>query len=391
MALILALIVTSIILYFFYISGSDDNQYIDNAYVSGKVVPVVTNKSGVLKDVLIKRGDKVQRGDILFKFDHTVDQLNVDIQKEALRAAIRQSSSACLGLDISLKATQNSKAQSEFSSDQMHRYRTVGAGSVISKDAFEKVGMQAKLDKLAQESSELEYYKSKFLANNEAMDDISVIDALAKLKRAVYELSLDEIRAPISGYIYEVYGYAGMAKYTDSSATTLSNPLTIIVPEDDIFIEANILETQLKNIRIGQEAKIYSDIYGKEVVLDGYVYSIVPAAASVFSPLPRNNVDSNWIKVNQRVPILIRFEQNIDNMLPLGTSVRVEIQTSTKELRKNQYLLEQRQVKSSQVGVHWENEYNEIVNKILNDEGLRLKQFDRNTKCTINRKSILLK
>ena len=99
-------------------------------------------------------------------------------------------------------------------------------------------------------------------------------------------------------------------------------PLLAIVPLEDIWVTANFKETQLKNVRPGQSARVSVDAYGGRT-FKGHVESIAAATGARFSLLPPENAAGNYVKVVQRVPVKIVFERGEDpeHLLRPGMSV----------------------------------------------------------------------
>jgi membrane fusion protein, multidrug efflux system len=101
-----------------------------------------------------------------------------------------------------------------------------------------------------------------------------------------------------------------------------------VVPLDDVFIDANFKETQLKRIRPGQPVTISVDAYGHRK-FTGIVDSISPAAGSVFTLLPPDNATGNFTKIVQRLPVRIRVPSDVarQNLLRAGMSVYATVDT----------------------------------------------------------------
>jgi membrane fusion protein, multidrug efflux system len=102
-----------------------------------------------------------------------------------------------------------------------------------------------------------------------------------------------------------------------------------VVPLDDVYIDANFKETQLKRIRAGQPVKIKVDAYGFRK-FSGVVASISPAAGSVFTLLPPDNATGNFTKIVQRLPVRIRVPKSVarQNLLRAGMSVYATVDTN---------------------------------------------------------------
>jgi membrane fusion protein (multidrug efflux system) len=113
-------------------------------------------------------------------------------------------------------------------------------------------------------------------------------------------------------------------------------PLCAIVPlgQDEIWVEANFKETQLRHVKCGQPVKLVADVdEGRSFY--GTVDSLSAGTGAAFSLLPAENATGNWVKVVQRVPVKIKLAQGQDpeHKLRLGMSAKVEIDTRGGESR----------------------------------------------------------
>jgi len=105
-----------------------------------------------------------------------------------------------------------------------------------------------------------------------------------------------------------------------------------IVPLNQLWVDANFKEVQLRNIRIDQPVKLTADVYGKKIEYSGKVAGLGVGTGSAFALLPAQNATGNWIKVVQRVPVRIALdpEQLKSNPLRIGLSMDAEIDISSK-------------------------------------------------------------
>ena len=100
-----------------------------------------------------------------------------------------------------------------------------------------------------------------------------------------------------------------------------------IVPLNQVWVDANFKEVQLKHMRIGQPVELHSDLYGKDVRFDGHLVSLGLGTGSAFALLPAQNASGNWIKIVQRVPVRISVDakQLQDLPLRLGLSLHADV------------------------------------------------------------------
>ena len=109
-------------------------------------------------------------------------------------------------------------------------------------------------------------------------------------------------------------------------------PLLAVVPVDQMWVDANLREVNLRNIRIGQPVELTSDMYGHSVKYHGKVVGLNPGTGSVFSILPPQNATGNWIKIIQRIPVKISLDPKevADHPLVLGLTMTTKIDTHSR-------------------------------------------------------------
>jgi membrane fusion protein (multidrug efflux system) len=146
--------------------------------------------------------------------------------------------------------------------------------------------------------------------------------AQAAMQAAQLQLSYATIRAPIDGVVSKRTVNVG-------DFVTAGQPLMAVVDQKNIWITANLKETQLTNLRVGQPVTIKVDAFPREK-FRGTVQSIAPATGSTFALIPPDNATGNYTKVVQRVPVRIAIDQTSDpgRLLRQGLSVVVTIDTS---------------------------------------------------------------
>lgn len=132
------------------------------------------------------------------------------------------------------------------------------------------------------------------------------------------------VQSPMDGVIAARTGFVG-------ATVAAGQPIYTIVDPRNVWVRANIEEGKLWQIKPGQRVAIHVDALNRDV--GGRVQAIAPASAATFSLLPTGNVSGNFVKVTQYVPIKI-VPDEIDAILPLGTSVevRIEVRQTTEEL-----------------------------------------------------------
>jgi membrane fusion protein (multidrug efflux system) len=147
-----------------------------------------------------------------------------------------------------------------------------------------------------------------------------VLEAAARLRDAWLNSSRNTLPAPASGMVARRSAQVGQR-------VAPGTPLMTVVPLDQVWVDANFKEGQLRRMRIGQPVKLVSDLYGSDVPFHGSVVGMDAGTGSAFALLPAQNATGNWIKVVQRVPVRIALDPKELQAHPLrvGLSMNVEV------------------------------------------------------------------
>jgi membrane fusion protein (multidrug efflux system) len=152
-----------------------------------------------------------------------------------------------------------------------------------------------------------------------ALADAKALQAEAAVKLAELNLSYATVRAPRGGVI-------SRRSVEEGQMVSPDRPLLAIVPLDDVWIVGNFKEDQLAEMRPGQKATVRLDTYGRRK-FHGHVDSIAGGTGARFALLPPDNATGNFVKVVQRVPVLIRFDGAPGVDLRPGMSADVSVRT----------------------------------------------------------------
>lgn len=146
--------------------------------------------------------------------------------------------------------------------------------------------------------------------------------AVANARQAYINLLRADIQSPTRATLAKRYAQIGQR-------VAPGTPLALMVANDEIWVDANFKEDQLKNIRVGQAVKLESDIYGGKIEYHGKVVGFAPGTGSTLALLPAQNATGNWVKVVQRLPVRIALEPDELRNFPLhiGLSMNVKVDT----------------------------------------------------------------
>jgi membrane fusion protein, multidrug efflux system len=305
----------------------------DDAYVRANNTMLGARVSGHIAAILPGDNKLVRSGDVVLRIDDGDYRIAVDAART--RIATQEATIERIGRQVTAQDSAVEQAQANLASAEAglkradldyDRQQTLNTKGFASRAVFEQ--SEAGRDQGAAA------VKAAKAAYDAAVSNVEVTKAqraeaqaqLAELKtqlaKAERDLAFTEVRAPVDGTFSNRLVNVG-------DFITVGQRLGNVVPLDDVFIDANFKETQLKRIRPGQPVTISVDAYGHRKFA-GTVDSISPAAGSVFTLLPPDNATGNFTKIVQRLPVRVRVPKDVarQNLLRAGMSVYATVDTT---------------------------------------------------------------
>lgn len=323
--LIIFFILSAVAYAFYYYSYAKYYESTDDAYVSQNIIYVTPQSSGVVTQVLVHKTQFVKKGELLGKLDTRNANILFNKAKANLAQTVRQIKKLHIEkqeaqLTIELAQIKLEKAKKDFLRNQ--QVKNQHALAINKFENFKYAYEEAKQNlKIAQQK--LKSIKALVKDDNISKNP-QVKNAILQLKQSFLNLQRCNIYAPISGTI---------AKKNFSIGENISIQSTIlaIIPTKGFWVDANFKETQISKMRIGQDVKLYSDLYGKDTVFHGKITGIAPGTGAVFSLLPPQNATGNWIKIIQRIPIRIKLNPKELQKHPLHVGNSMEVTVNLKK------------------------------------------------------------
>jgi membrane fusion protein (multidrug efflux system) len=154
----------------------------------------------------------------------------------------------------------------------------------------------------------------------------SVQAAAAKVREAWLGAQRAAMPAPVDGYVAKRTVQLGQR-------VAAGMPMMALIPLNQLWVDANFKEVQLRHIRIGQPVKLVADVYGKKVEYQGTVAGLGAGTGAAFALLPAQNATGNWIKVVQRVPVRLTLDprQLAEHPLRVGLSMDATVDVSKQD------------------------------------------------------------
>lgn len=271
----------------------------DNAYVTGNLVPVTAQAGGIITQVLFEETQFVNRGEVLVRLDANEATAALGQARGRLGDAVRRINSLFITQRQLADKLAARKARYDVVRHDVDRYRRAVPSGAVSKQI-----LQNALDHLRALEADVRETQAEYDALDAQIGGTTVMDhptvELAKHEfiHAHLEYARQEIRAPASGYVAKRKAQVGERVKHGTNLMT-------IVPLDHLWVEANLRETDLADVRPGQPAEVRVVLHGGNHTFRGTVEGLVPGTGSPFALLPPDNSTGNFIHIIERVPVRI--------------------------------------------------------------------------------------
>ncbi|AOJ35718.1 efflux RND transporter periplasmic adaptor subunit [Burkholderia metallica] len=294
----------------------------DDAYVAGSIVQVAAQIPGSVTDVVVADTQAVRAGQTLVKLDDTEASVAFAQAKAQLVQAVRQVANAKISTTMYVEAVNARRADLSLAQRALAA-RSGASVEIVAPEELARAraavaGAQANLA-----AAQAQLDAARALGTRLPVDESpAVVQAAAQFKLAYRNLKRTTIVAPVDGTV-------GQRSVQVGQQVGPGVPLMSIVQLNQLWIEANFKEGQIRHMRIGQPVEVVSDLYGSRVRYRGRVQGFSAGTGSAFSMLPSQNAAGNWIKVVQRVPVVIALDPRdlAAHPLRVGLSMRATVDT----------------------------------------------------------------
>jgi membrane fusion protein (multidrug efflux system) len=290
----------------FYLNGG---RYVttDDAYVGAQKVLITPDISGRIEKIVVREGQQVNEGDVLFEFDPV-----------PFRLAAQQARAT---LDQTRTTYDNLKANIRIYGDMIDlaqqgvelKRRDVDRKTSLAKSNF---GSQLDLDNsanaLVTASAQLEFLKQQMSSSKTQLlgnPDLPIeqfppyAQAKAALDQAERNLDHTVMRAPMAGIATQV-DQIQLGRFV-----AVGTPVFSVIDTAKPWVDANLKESDFTYVGVGQQVSIDVDAF-PDHVFKGTIGSLSPGTGAQFAILPPQNATGNFVKVVQRVPVRIYFDSN---------------------------------------------------------------------------------
>ena len=275
----------------FYIHSSH-YEHTDDAYLESHMVQVSPKVSGQIIEVYIDDNDKVKAGDLVAKIDPQdykvrYEELNAQYEKTMFQQSVAKANLNAANSEI------------ELAQKDLNRYKKLYEAGAVSKQILDSQQTKYDLAVARQHQAQNDVFSN---AKNKVADaDLKRIKAQKDL--AKLNLSYTNIYAPQDGFVTN--------KRVENGAYVQQGQALFTLVSEETWVVANFKESQLANMKPGQEVEIKIDTFGNKV-FKGKVDSIQKASGAKSSLFPPENAVGSFVKIVQRIPVKIVFTEKID-------------------------------------------------------------------------------
>jgi membrane fusion protein (multidrug efflux system) len=293
----------------------------DDAYVSGNVVQITPQVTGTVVAVNADNTQTVRMGEPVVVLDPADARIALQQAEANLAQTVRRVHG--LYVDDDQYRADVAQRQSDLSKahDDLQRRLATGMTGAVSDEEISHARDALRSARAALDSAQQRLASNRALTMNTTIErHPDVLAGAAKVRDAYLAYARNTLPAPVTGYVAERSVQVGQR-------VSPGTPLMSVVPLEQVWIDANFKEWQLRNIRVGQPVLLTADVYGSSVSFRGKVVGFSPGTGSALALLPAQNATGNWIKVVQRLPVRIEVDPRQLHQHPLrvGLSMNVDV------------------------------------------------------------------
>jgi membrane fusion protein (multidrug efflux system) len=310
--IIAAVVVIGLIVGYFYRSYSRAHVTTDDAFIDGNIHTIAAKINGTVKAIYVNDNQAVKKGDLLVEIDPVDYSTRLQEAKSALGVERGKLSENEAKIELARANLELAKANLKLAETDKIRAERLIKEEVIPQEQYERM-----MTAFAVASAQLKAAEEQLRqAESQKLTQISTVQQKEAAKDiAGLSVNYTKVYAPVDGYVTKKSVQVG-------NQIQSGQPLMAIVALKDIWITANYKETEMGDIRPGQQVKITVDSYpGK--TFTGKVDSIMAGTGVSFSLFPPENATGNYVKVVQRIPVKIVLDEGTDkdHVLRIGMSV----------------------------------------------------------------------
>ncbi|MBY0559736.1 HlyD family secretion protein [Hyphomicrobium sp.] len=312
---------------------NDVIQTTDDAFIAGDVTPLAAKVSGIIRAVPVKDFQPVKKGDVVAEIDPSdydaalaqaqanvvsakANLANLANQKASQRSLVRQ---AQAGMDAAQADLER------FNLEEKRQRELLKTSDIGTTQRVEQAVNNARRSsaQMALSSAQLDQQKTVLASLDTAQGQL---EALVRGAEAVATLAQNNVNS--TRILSPANGIVGQRQVRPGQFVSVGSPVITVVSLPEIWVIANLKETQMTKVRSGQPARITVDAF-PDLKVTGHVESWAPGTGKIFTSQAPDVATGNLTKAAQRVPVKIALDQNpaFGALVRPGMSVKAAIDT----------------------------------------------------------------
>ena len=287
-----------------------DKTYTEAAQVEEFINPINTRVSAYIKEIKFIEHQQVKKGDTLAILDDReiitqLGQAEAAYQNALAQRSATGSSINTVSNNVSVMESNiaGAKARLWNAEQNLNRYKNLLAAEAVTKQQFDQMKTEYDAQKAVYQTL-INQKQSANLSTTEVRSKLGINDAEIKRTKAALDMAKINLSYTVITAPYD--GVMGRRTISEGQLIQPGQQVATIVLNNQKWVTANFLESQMPNIRIGEKLMMTADALGGEK-FEGVVTAVSAATGSRYSSVPTDNSTGNFIKVQQRIPVRIEF------------------------------------------------------------------------------------
>lgn len=325
---VITIIILTILFFVRYLIRSGNYEETNDAQVEAYINPISARVGGYIQKINFEEHQFVNTGDTLIIIDNReyltkVMEASAALEDAKAHLQVLDAEIATAKTGTSVNKDMISVARAKYLEKQqdLKRYKNLLKEEAATLQEFEQ--MQAKYDVSA---SEFNASKNNLKTTNSKIAELEAKHGLlkAEIKQKEAQLEFAKINLEYTVIIAPYSGRLGRKTIQEGQQIQAGQSLVPIINEEEKWVTANFKETQIENMKVGQDVEIKIDGFENKIYY-GKIEAIAGSTGSKFSLLPADNSTGNFVKITQRIPVKIKFSDKEINEIKAGMNVIVSV------------------------------------------------------------------
>ena len=319
-------LVLCVLLFVWYLAADRHAPWTDQARVHGFVIAIAPKVAGFVQRVNVSQDQVVKEGELLVQIDPRDYELAVQRAEAALELAGQDIGAGTDQVAIAQAKLTEARTQRDFVDVQARRYLELAKKGTISKADADRATAELKKAEAQVASAQADLDKAKEQLGAKGQENARIRDAIAALEKARRDLGATSLVAPMEGGIANLQVQEGYY-------ATAGQPMMTFVSARDVWIQANLRENSIGNVKVGDPVEIALDVAPGRIfsgTVTSLGFAVDQSSSGEMGEAVTIEGGSGWLRDAQRFPVVIDFaDDSATGYRRRGGQADVQIYTGT--------------------------------------------------------------